>query len=115
MKKINVTAVVCLVVGFAVFMATDSSIAANSFLGNDTIIFGSGNGPGDGTGNDGNGPSDGTGNGPGDCSNLISDLHTDGLLLSGNGNGGNGNGPGDGSGNGGNGPSDGTGNGPGDC
>ena len=87
MKKINVTAAVCLVVGFAVFMATDSSIAANSFLGNDTIIFGSGNGPGDGTGNGGVGPGDGTGNGPGDCTNLISDLPTDGLLIARNGNG----------------------------
>ena len=63
MKKINVTAAVCLAVGFAVFMATDSSIAAGSFLGKDTIIFGSGNGPGDGTGNGGDGPGDGTGNG----------------------------------------------------
>ena len=67
MKKINVMAAVCLVVGFAVFMATDSSIAAGSFLGKDTTIFGHGNGPGDGTGNGGTGPGDGSGNGPGDC------------------------------------------------
>jgi hypothetical protein len=114
MKKINVTAAVCLVVGFSVFMAIDSSIAAETFLGKDTIIFGSGNGPGDGTGNGGTGPGNSAGNGPGDCSNLISDLPTGGLLIAGNGNG-SGNGPGDGTGNGGTGPGDGTGNGPGDC
>jgi hypothetical protein len=114
MKKINVMVAVCLVVGFAVFMTADSSIAAGSFLGKDTTIFGNGNGPGDGTGNGGVGPDDGTGYGPGDCLNVISDLPTDGLLLSGNGNG-SGNGPGDGTGNGGNGPGDGTGNGPGNC
>jgi hypothetical protein len=108
MKKINVMVAVCLVVGFVVFMATDSSIAADSFLGKDTIIFGHGNGPGDGTGNGGDGPGDGTGYGPGDCLNLISDLPTDGLLIAGYG-------PGDGTGDGGDGPGDGTGYGPGDC
>jgi hypothetical protein len=84
MKKINVMAAVCLVVGFAVFMAADSSIAAGSFLGKDTKTFGHGNGPGDGTGNGGDGPGDGTGNGStsGTCSNLISDLSTDGSLIS---------------------------------
>jgi hypothetical protein len=110
MKKFNVVATVCLAVGFAVFMAADSSIAAGNILGKDTQISGKGHGPGDGTGNGGSGPKDGTGNGSkqGSCTNLISDLPVDGLLIAGKGNG-KGYGPGDGTGNGGSGPKDGSG------
>lgn len=112
MNKFNVLLTVCLAVGVAVFMAADSSIAADNLLGKDMKIFGKGYGPGDGTGNGGSGPKDGTGNGSkqGTRTKLISDMPNDGILISGKGNG-KGYGPGDGTGNGGSGPKDGTGNG----
>jgi hypothetical protein len=110
MKKFNVTATVCLAVGFAVFMAADSSIAAGNILGKDTNIYGKGHGPGNGTGNGGSGPKDGTGYGSksGSCTKLIMDSPNDVILISGKGNG-KGYGPGDGTGNGGSGPKDGSG------
>jgi hypothetical protein len=103
MKKFNVLFTVCLAVGFAMFMAADSSIAAGNILEKDMKIFGKGHGPGDGTGNGGSGPKDGTGNGSkkGTCTNLISNTPNDGILISGKGNGdgeGNGAGPHNGSG-----------------
>ena len=103
MKKINVLLTVCLVVGFAVFMAANTSIASDSIMGKDMKIFGQGHGPGNGTGNGGSGPKDGTGNGSkqGTCTRLIPDTSNDGILSSRNGNGsgkGQGTGPHDGSG-----------------
>ena len=81
MKRLNVVVTVCLAIGFAVFMAADSSIAAGTISVNNMEIFGNGHGPGDGTGNGGTGPGDGTGNGPGSCENLISDTSNDGILI----------------------------------
>jgi hypothetical protein len=101
MKKINVLLTVCLVVGFAVFMAANASIASDSIMGKDMKIFGQGHGPGNGTGNGGSGPKDGTGNGSkqGTCTRLISDTSNEGILISRNGSGkGQGTGPHDGSG-----------------
>jgi hypothetical protein len=82
MKKFNLIATVCLAVGFAVFTAADSSIAAESILGKDTKIFGKGHGPGNGTGNGGNGPKDGTGYGSksGTCTKLITDTPNESVL-----------------------------------
>jgi hypothetical protein len=83
MKKWNAMLTVCLLVCFAVFMVSESSIAAGNFPGKDTKIFGKGHGPGNGTGNGGSGPKDGTGNGSrsGSCTNLISDMPSDGMLI----------------------------------
>jgi hypothetical protein len=82
MNKFNVLLTVCLALGVAVFMAADSSIAADNLLGKDMKIFGKGYGPGDGTGNGGSGPKDGTGNGSksGTCTKLIMDSPNESMV-----------------------------------
>jgi hypothetical protein len=97
MKKFNTVLAVCLAAGWVMSVTADSAVASGIISGKDTVIYGKGNGPGNGTGNGGSGPKDGTGNGKksGTCTNLIPDTSHDGILISGKGNG-----PGNGTGNG---------------